>query len=625
MPHCVCGSISVNVSNKTVSSYPTTKRASDFRLWSRLWHQSRPCWPHLSAILLLSLISTPIALLFPLPLKIAVDNALGKRPLPAFLTALFPHVAPVSLAVASAVALLLGLNVLMHLQGLAGWWIQTYTGEKLVWDLRAQLLQHAQRLSLSLDRRTGSMDATYVIQHDSPAIQNVMVQGLIPLVTALLTLTGMIIVLVRIDWRLAVIALAVIPVLFLLTRSCSRRVRSGSYEIKQLDSSAMSVVQEVLSSLVIVKAFGQEDREYARFVRHSSSRMQGQVRLAVIQGKYNLAIGFTLALGTAAALLTGVHEVAASLITVGDLVLVMAYLAQMYEPLRLISTRITDLQSWLASVDRAFGLLDEVPDITERKGALPITRARGDIEFRNVSFRYDGGTRGVHNISFTVPAGARVGIVGTTGAGKTTLLNLLTRFYDVTDGEVLLDGLDVRDYKIAELRRQFAIVLQEPVLFSASIAENIAYGRASATDDEIVAAAISAGAHDFITRLPRGYETQVGERGACLSGGERQRISLARAFVRDSPILILDEPTSSVDLRTESAILRATEKLMQGRTSFMIAHRLSTLKACDMILVLEQGTLADIRGQKTADFPREEVPELFRAALAAPAGTGGEA
>jgi ATP-binding cassette, subfamily B, bacterial len=617
----------VNVSNKTVS-YPTTiqttKRASDLKLWQRLWQQSRPCWPHLSGILLLSLISTPIALLFPLPLKIAVDNAISKRPLPPFVTHLLPHVGPTALAVACAVALLLGLNVVMHVQALAGWWIQTYTGEKLVWDLRAQLLQHAQRLSLSLDRRTGSMDATYVIQHDSPAIQNVMIQGLVPLVTALLTLVGMLAVLVRIDWRLAVIALAVIPELFLLTRSCSRRVRSGSYKIKELDSSAMSVVQEVLSSLVVVKAFGQEDREYARFVRRSSSRMQGQVRLAIIQGKYNLAIGFTFAVGTAAALLMGVHEVTAGLITVGDLLLVMAYLAQMYEPLRLISTRITDLQSWLASVDRAFGLLDEVPDITERKGALAITRARGDIVFRNVSFHYDGGTRGVHNIDFTVPAGARVGIVGTTGAGKTTLLNLLTRFYDVTDGQVLVDGVDVRDYKIAELRRQFAIVLQEPVLFSASIAENIAYGRASATDEEIVAAAISAGAHDFITRLPRGYETQVGERGACLSGGERQRISLARAFVRDSPILILDEPTSSVDLRTESAILRATEKLMQGRTSFMIAHRLTTLKACDMILVLEQGRLVDIRGQKTADFHHEEIPELLRAAFAAPAG-GGEA
>jgi ATP-binding cassette subfamily B protein len=352
--------------------------------------------------------------------------------------------------------------------------------------------------------------------------------------------------------------------------------------------------------------------------------MEGQVRLAIIQGKYNLAIGFTLAVGTAAALLMGVREVTAGVITVGDLLLVMAYLAQMYEPLRLISTRITDLQSWLASVDRAFDLLDEKPDIVERKGAIAITRARGDVEFRNVSFRYDGGTRGVHNMNFIVPAGARVGIVGTTGAGKTTLLNLLTRFYDVTEGQVLLDGVDVRDYKIAELRRQFAIVLQEPVLFSASIAENIAYGRASATDEEIVAAAISAGAHEFISQLPHGYETQVGERGACLSGGERQRISLARAFVRDSSILILDEPTSSVDLRTESAILRATEKLMQGRTSFMIAHRLSTLKACDMILVLEQGRLVDTRGQKTADFHREEVPELLRAAFAAPA-SGGEA
>jgi ATP-binding cassette, subfamily B, bacterial len=604
------------------------RTASDFTLYRRLWHQSKPCWPHLGGILLLSLVSTPIALLFPLPLKIAVDNALGHHPLPVLLTHWFPHADPPTLAIALAVALLLGLSLVMHLQGLAGWWIQTYTGEKLVWDLRAQLLQHAQRLSLSLDRRTGSMDATYVIQHDSPAIQNVMIQGLVPLITALFTLFGMIIVLARIDWRLALIALAVTPELFLLTRSCSHRVRSGSYKVKELDSSAMSVVQEVLSSLPVVKAFGQEDREYTRFVRRSSSRMQGQVRLALIQGKYNLVIGFTLAVGTAAALLMGVHEVKAGLITVGDLVLVMAYLAQFYEPLRLISTRITDLQAWMASVDRAFGLLDEIPDITERKDALTLTRARGEVAFRNVSFHYDGGNRGVHNIDFEVPGGARVGIVGTTGAGKTTLLNLLTRFYDATEGAVLLDGVDVRDYKIADLRRQFAIVLQEPVLFSASVAENIAYGRADANDEELVAAAMSAGAHDFIMKLPQGYDTQVGERGACLSGGERQRISLARAFLRDSPILILDEPTSSVDLRTEAAILKATEKLMRGRTIFMIAHRLSTLKACDMILVMEQGKILEIRGQKGAEYQphsEEPIPDLFRSMLAVSSGSGGEA
>jgi len=605
------------------------RRASDWKLYRRLWHQSRACWPHLGAILFLSLLSTPIALLFPLPLKIAVDNAIGKHPLPPFLTSWFPHADATALAVAVAIALLLGLSLLMHLQGLAGWWLQTYTGEKLVWDLRAQLLQHAQRLSLSLDRRTGSMDATYVIQHDTPAIQNVMVQGLVPLTTAVFTLLGMIVVLERIDWRLALLALAVAPVLFLLTRWCSHRVRSGSYQVKELDSSAMSVVQEVLSLLPVVKAFGQEDREHARFVRRSSSRMQGQVRLAIIQGKYNLAIGFTLALGTAAALLMGTHEVRAGIITVGDLVLVMAYLAQFYEPLRLVSTRLTDLQSWLASIDRAFGLLDEVPEIVEQEGALQLVRARGEIEFRNVSFHYAGSARGVHNIDFRVPAGLRVGIVGTTGAGKTTLLNLLTRFYDATEGQVILDGHEVRQYKIADLRRQFAIVLQEPVLFSASIAENIAYGRASATDEEIMAAAMSADAHEFIMKLPHGYDTQVGERGACLSGGERQRISLARAFLRDSPILILDEPTSSVDLRTEAAILRATEKLMQGRTIFMIAHRLSTLKACDIIVVMEQGKITDIRGQRTAEelirAEELEVPELFRAMLAASAASSSEA
>jgi ATP-binding cassette subfamily B protein len=226
---------------------------------------------------------------------------------------------------------------------------------------------------------------------------------------------------------------------------------------------------------------------------------------------------------------------------------------------------------------------------------LPLARAQGVFEFRDVSFVYDESGRGLHHFSFEVPAGTRVGIVGTTGAGKSTLLNLLMRFYDPTEGQVLLDGVDIRDYRIADLRRQFAVVLQEPVLFAASIAENIAYGKPDAGDAEIEAAARAASAHDFISRLPESYETSAGERGARLSGGERQRISLARAFLRDSPVLILDEPTSSVDMQTEAAIMQATEALLQGRTTFMIAHRLYTLKNCDMILVLDQGRLIDVR------------------------------
>jgi ATP-binding cassette subfamily B protein len=287
----------------------------------------------------------------------------------------------------------------------------------------------------------------------------------------------------------------------------------------------------------------------------------------------------------------------------------------MYQPLQALSTKTSDLQSWLASLERTFALLDQHPEIDESPSAIPLTQAKGTFEFKNVSFRYAGSQRGVRNISFSVPAGARVGIVGGTGAGKTTLLNLIMRFYDPTEGQILLDGIDIREYRIADLRRQFATVLQEPVLLDASIAENIAYGKITATDEEIAAAARAACAHEFISRLPEQYETGAGDRGGCLSGGERQRISLARAFLRGSPILILDEPTSSVDMTTEETILAATEKLMQERTTFMIAHRLSMLRSCDTVLVLDQGELVEVRTAEAAMVASAAASQLSASQL----------
>jgi ATP-binding cassette subfamily B protein len=273
----------------------------------------------------------------------------------------------------------------------------------------------------------------------------------------------------------------------------------------------------------------------------------------------------------------------------------MAYLSQLYDPLRTIGKTSSSLQGYLTSAERAFALLDQAPDVEERPDARPLPRALGAIAFRNVYFAYEQGHTVLREVSFDVPAGARVGIAGRTGAGKTTILSLLTRFYDPDSGQILLDGEDLRDYKVADLRNQFAIVLQEPVLFSTSIAENIAYARPDASHEEIVHAARLADAHDFITRLPNGYQTRVGERGMRLSGGERQRISLARAFLKDAPILLLDEPTSSVDLRTESTIIDAMQRLMRGRTTFIIAHRLSTLSDCDIRLEVEDGRLAAAR------------------------------
>lgn len=571
----------------------------------RVLRQTRSCWPHLAAIGLLGLLSLPLILLYPIPLKIAVDSALGQQPLPALVQRLFPASQPHREALLVAIGLLLALAILANLQGLASWWLQTYTGEKLVWDFRADLLNHVQRLPLAFHDRYGATDSVYRIQHDAPALQYVAIQGVIPLVTAVFMLLGMIYVTARIDLILALIALIITPVLFFLSLGSSRLVRERSREVKELDTSAMSVIQEVLGSIRVIKAFGQENREHERFVRHSSKRMSGQVRLSMMQASYNMLVGLTIACGTGAALYVGVRHVRSGMLTIGSLLVVMAYIGQMYQPLQLLSTKVTDLEIWFASLERAFMLLDQSTEIAESPNARPLQRAEGDFEFRDVSFEYDNSGRGLQHISFHVPAGARVGIVGGTGAGKTTLLNLLMRFYDPCQGQVLLDGRDVREYRISDLRRQFSVVLQEPVLFAASIAENIAYGKPDASDQEIIAAAHAAASHDFISKLPEGYETRPGERGSLLSGGERQRLSLARAFLRNSPILILDEPTSSVDMQTESSIMSAINDLMRGRTTFMIAHRLHTLKNCDMILVLEQGKLVEVR---------KDLPEPLSAA-----------
>ena len=557
--------------------------------------ECRSCWPHLAGIGFLSLLSLPLTLLYPLPLKIVLDSVLGSLPLPAWTPWIWSLASLHRTALAFAIFLLVAVAVVVNLQGLLSWWLQTYTGEKLVWDFRAHLLNHVQRLPLVFHDHYGSTDSVYRIQHDAASIQYVTIQGLVPLLTSFFTLVGMILVTARMDRELALVALLITPVLFLLSLGCSRIVRRRSQMIKGLDSSAMAVIQEVIGSIRVVKAFGGEGREHARFVRRSGERMAEQVRLALRQALFNVLIGLTIAGGTASTLYIGVHHVRAGRLTVGSLIMIMAYVAQVYQPLQTLSTKSTELQTWLASLERAFSLLDQEPEIAEDHHAVPLVRAQGEFEFRHVSFHYEGSSRGLEQISFRIPAGARVGIVGTTGAGKTTLLNLLMRFYDPSEGVVLLDGMDIRKYRIRDLRRQFGVVLQEPVLFAASIAENIAYGKPDASDEEIITAAKNAASDDFIRSLPEGYETPAGERGARISGGERQRISLARAFLRDSPILILDEPTSSVDVHTEAAILEATERLMEGRTTFMIAHRLHTLKSCDLILVLEHGRLIEVR------------------------------
>ena len=393
----------------------------------------------------------------------------------------------------------------------------------------------------------------------------------------------------RTAWQLALIAVVIAPVLFIFGTHFRRRLRKGSREVKILEKSALAVVQEVLQGLRVVKAFVREESEGKRFVRQSADGMRARLRLALAEGQYDLTIGLLTALGTAAVLVVGIRQVQAGALTLGGLLLLMGYLTQLFEPLKTMARKSASLQLYLASAERAFALLDEVPEVVEKPNPRPLVRSAGAMTFRDVSFAYSPDRTALRGISFRVGAGSRVGICGETGSGKTTLVSLMLRFFDPTAGQILLDGVDIREYRVASLRNQIAFVPQEPLLFSTSIAENIRYARPEATQDEVVAAAKAAYAHDFISRLAKGYDTLVGERGMCISGGERQRISLARAFLKNAPILILDEPTSSVDVNTEASILEAMERLMRDRTSFLISHRLNALRNCDLVLQLERG------------------------------------
>ena len=582
----------------------TAKRHSDLQLYGRLLREARPSWPHVAGILVLALLASPLALLAPLPLKIVVDSVLGPHPPPRFLGVLLPAGTPAGTGAVLAVAagLLVVIALLHQLINLGGALLRTATGEKLVLGFRGRLFGHAQRLSLAYHDSRGPAHSAYRIHWDAPCIQWVVIDGSVPLLAACFTLALMFSVVLRLDGQLALVALAVCPLLFLITRACRRRLRRQAHEVKEKESSTLSLLNEVLSAIRVVKAFGQEDREHGRFVGQARSGARARWRLALIEGGFSLLVGLTLALGMAAVLFLGVRHVQAGSLTLGELLLVLTYMVQVYAPLETISKKMADLQASLVSAERAFAVLDEGPEVHERPGARPLGRARGAVAFREVCFAYAEGRPVLHQIDFEVPPGARVGIAGATGAGKTTLVSLLTRLYDPSAGQVLLDGVDLRDYRLADLRYQFSVVLQEPVLFSTTLAENIAYARPEAAPEEIVAAARAANAHEFILSLPQGYDTPVGERGMQLSGGERQRISLARAFLKDAPLLILDEPTSAVDVGTEALIMEALGRLMQGRTTFIIAHRLGTLDGCDMRLRLEHGCLVGAA-------PRQPAPQ----------------
>src|SRR5712691_4151001 len=538
-----------------------------------------------------------VELLKPWPLQIVIDYVLGGKTPPVApngggLLGQFLSLPPGLLLLFACIAL-----VIVHFSAGALTLWHNYTtirvGQSMVNDLRGDLYAHLQRLSLAYHGRQRVGDLMYRITADSFAVQTMIMNGVLPILSALILLGGMLIVLFPMDPFLTLLSLAIVPVLFALIAGFNRKIVDVATEVRDLDSRVYSLVQWGMAAIKVVQVFTKEEEEHRRFMGTSRDSLRATLRLYNWQTLYSGGVNAVIALGTAIVIYAGARAVMAGSLSLGQLIVFIAYLAQLYDPINKIT------QSWgliagaRVGAARVFEVLETEADLKSGTRQFPPQGARGAIAWRGVSFRYRPETPVLNDIDVAVPAGAKIAIVGPTGAGKSTLLGLLPRFFDPIRGVVTLDGADIRDYALPSLRRQIAMVLQPPLIFPLSVADNIAYGRPGAAQPAIENAARLARIHDLIAGLPEGYQTLLGEAGVPLSEGEKQRITIARALLRDAPILILDEPTSALDVATEALVMAAIETLMHGRTTFIIAHRLSTVRRCDHIIVLRDGIIAE--------------------------------
>jgi ABC-type multidrug transport system fused ATPase/permease subunit len=474
---------------------------------------------------------------------------------------------------------------------------QTYlinwVGQRALQDLRLQLFEHLQRLSIGFysRRKTGVLISR--ITNDVQALDQLVTEGMSTLISATLMLIGTAVILVVLDPSLALITFLTFPVL--LAGSVAFRIASsGAYRAtREKIAQVTAYLQETLSGVRVVRAFGQEHRHRSRFAELNDEHRDANMKTVQLNAAYFPSVELLSAVATAAILLYGGNQVLDGEATIGVLASFVFYLQSFFDPIQSLSQLYTTYQAGMAALDKIFELLDEEPDIADRPDAIELPRVRGEIEFDDVTFSYDGGEPAISELSLHVPPGQTVALVGATGAGKSTLAKLVARFYDPDSGRVLVDGYDLRDVTERSLRSQLGIVPQEGFLFSGTIRDNIAFGRPDAGDDEVRAAARAVGAHDFIERLPDGYDTEVGERGGNLSAGQRQLVAFARAAAADPRILILDEATSNVDVRTEAQIERGLRRLLAGRTAIVIAHRLSTIRRAGRIVVLDEGRIVE--------------------------------
>lgn len=559
----------------------------------RALHYLIPYWRLALGSGIITVLITLVSLASPWPLQILLDNVLSNHPLPQVLAQVLGPLAGnrywlLGLAVVAGLVI----ELLQNGISVANEYVHTKLDQRMVLDIRSDLFEHAERLSMAFHDEQRSGQILYAINSLAEQIAG-LVLSMAPLAQSGLTLIGMFWITFKLDGELALLSLIVVPFLYYSVQYYSGHIQDRLRQVKVMEGETLSIIYEAMTMLRVIVAFGREHYEYRRFREQGERALDARVNLTVRQTLFSLAVNMTTAVGTALVLGLGALHVIEGRLTVGQLLVVLSYIAAVYQPLQSISTTVGGLQDELISVQMAFGLLDTQPDVKDSPDAVDIGRARGHLEFEAVHFSYNRRADTLADISFDAPPGQMIAIVGPTGAGKSTLVSLMPRFYDPSQGRILLDGMDIREISLRTLRQQVSLVLQEPLLFQGTIADNIRYGRLDASPDEIEQAALAANAHDFIMDLPQQYEMPVGERGVRLSGGERQRLCIARAFLKNAPILILDEPTSSVDSKTESVILEALRRLMVGRTTFMVAHRLSTIRQAQRILVLNHGRLEE--------------------------------
>jgi ATP-binding cassette subfamily B protein/subfamily B ATP-binding cassette protein MsbA len=535
--------------------------------------------------LLLSVCGIALNLLKPWPFKIIVDDILPRNPHAHFGTSqdLIPQLC----------LALVGIQLLWGLTNLASNYIFVKVGLQALLKLRTDLYAYLQSLSLKYHDARRSSDSSFRVAYDSQSIQTIYNKGFTNIFGSTITLIGAFFVMVRIDWQLTLLSLAVVPAIVAAIYFFANRIRRDSTSIQEQESALLAQAQEGLSAVRMVHAFGREEWEVRQFHLQAQQSLHANLRLTLTNVNSALVISTLMVIGTAAMYYLGTLHVLAGTLTLGSLLVFSAYLLMLYQPLESLTYTAWAMEGATAGARRCFEVLDREDDVVDAPEAQEITETAGAIGFQNVSFGYAIGQPVLHDIDLSIAPNQIVALVGGTGTGKSTLLSLVPRFYDPNQGSVTLDGRDLRQITKKSLRAKIAIVLQDTLLFSTTIRENIAYGRPGATDAEIREAAHRAQADEFISRLPAGYNSSVGERGGHLSVGQRQRIGIARAFLKNAPILLLDEPTSALDPTTEAAIMETIKELMHGRTTLIVTHRLATIHGVDRIVVLENGRIVE--------------------------------